>query len=80
MQGKTHVATGIAASLVILHPTTVTGVIGSVVGGAIGGWISDIDCRRGHMSEGSIAGMISVIWSLPPVCMRSRRMTGRYLP
>ena len=58
MQGKTHVATGIAASLVILHPTTVTGVIGSVVGGAIGGWISDIDCRRGHISEGSIAGMI----------------------
>jgi len=43
MLGTTHMATGIAASLAILRPTTVTGVICAVSGGAIGGLISDID-------------------------------------
>ena len=43
MAGSTHVAIGIAASLAILQPKTVPECLCAVVGGTIGGMISDID-------------------------------------
>ena len=43
MTGSTHVAIGIAASLAILQPKTVPECLCAVVGGTIGGMISDID-------------------------------------
>lgn len=46
MLGKTHITLGIASSLIITQPKTVSGVIGAMVGGAIGGWIVDVDCKR----------------------------------
>ena len=46
MLGKTHITLGIASSLIITQPETVSGVIGAMVGGAIGGWIVDIDCKK----------------------------------
>ena len=47
MYGKTHIMVGAAVSLAVLQPNTVTGVISAVVGGALGGWICDIDLARG---------------------------------
>lgn len=52
MLGKTHIATGIAASLVIMHPDTLTGIIAATVGGMLGGWICDLDCRDSEIDEG----------------------------
>ena len=46
MLGKTHITLGIASSLIITQPETVSGVIGTMVGGAIGGWIVDVDCKK----------------------------------
>lgn len=45
MLGKTHITLGIASALIITHPTTVPGVMTSMIGGAIGGWIVDVDCK-----------------------------------
>ncbi len=57
MLGKTHVAVGVAASLAIVHPDTMPGVITAVAGGAVGGWISDIDLSDGE-AEGEAGGFI----------------------
>lgn len=45
MLGKTHITTGIASALMITQPNTVPEVIGTMLGGAIGGWIVDIDIK-----------------------------------
>ena len=45
MLGKTHLAVGTATALALLQPTTVSGCVCAVAGGAIGGWICDIDLR-----------------------------------
>ena len=64
MLGPTHMAAGIAASLVILRPTTVTGVICAVSGGVIGGLISDIDCKNFKPNGGTIPNIILTILSI----------------
>ncbi len=46
MLGKTHITTGIASALIITHPDSVSGVIATMIGGAIGGWIVDIDTKK----------------------------------
>lgn len=46
MLGKTHFVLGMASALVITQPQTIPGVITSMIGGAIGGWIVDIDIKN----------------------------------
>jgi inner membrane protein len=58
MLGKTHVAVGVAASLAILQPDTATGIISAVAGGAIGGWICDIDCKEMEYDDDTVPGFI----------------------
>lgn len=43
MMGKTHLAAGIAASLLITQPQTPHDCIVSLIGGAVGGILADID-------------------------------------
>ena len=43
MLGRTHIAVGIASTLVITQPSTITGMVAAMAGGAIGGWLPDID-------------------------------------
>ncbi len=45
MKGKTHVTVGVATALMVLHPDSVSGCLCAIAGGALGGWISDIDVR-----------------------------------
>ena len=45
MMGKTHIAVGLAASMVLTLPKTKTEFIAAVIGGAIGGVLSDIDVK-----------------------------------
>ncbi len=58
MLGKTHVSVGITTALLATCPSSVSGVIGAVAGGAIGGWICDIDVRESPEEEGGISGFI----------------------
>ena len=62
MLGKTHVAIGVAASLALTTPDTMPEVISAIAGGAIGGWISDIDLNDisfgSEESEGKLGGFI----------------------
>ena len=46
MLRKTHITIGIASALAITHPTTVSGVVTAAIGGSLGGWIVDIDCKN----------------------------------
>lgn len=43
MTGNTHVAVGVASSLIILQPKTVPECLCAITGGIIGGMICDID-------------------------------------
>lgn len=54
MLGNTHIALGIASSLVLTQPKTVPEVIAAVAGGAIGGWIVDIDCKDQKLERETI--------------------------
>ena len=46
MLRKTHIAIGMSSALAITHPTTVSGVATALIGGSLGGWIVDIDCKN----------------------------------
>ena len=57
MLGKTHVAAGVAASVAILHPATTPGIVSAIAGGAIGGWICDIDCQKSDLQKSFLPGL-----------------------
>lgn len=45
MMGKTHVSVGVATALLVTQPVTLEGFSAAVIGGAIGGIISDMEVR-----------------------------------
>lgn len=51
MLGKTHIALGIASALLITHPLTVPGVVTTITGGALGGWIVDVDLKNRDVTK-----------------------------
>ncbi len=53
--GKTHVCAGVAVSLVALQPSSVAGLMCVAAGGALGGWIPDVDVRGAKLARGTIA-------------------------
>ena len=47
MMGKTHLFMGITAAAVLTRPDTVGGCLAALMGGAVGGVLSDIDVKSG---------------------------------
>ena len=60
MLGKTHVSAGMAASLLVLQPVSVAPLACALLGGALGGWISDIDVRGAKLVRGAIVSVCVV--------------------
>ena len=60
MLGKTHVSAGMAASLLVLQPVSVAPLVCALLGGALGGWISDIDVRGAKLVRGAIVSVCVV--------------------
>ena len=60
MLGKTHVSAGMAASLLVLQPVSVAPLACALLGGALGGWISDIDVRGAKLVRGTIVSVCVV--------------------
>ena len=60
MLGKTHVSAGMAASLLVLQPVSVAPLVCALLGGALGGWISDIDVRGAKLVRGTIVSVCAV--------------------
>ena len=58
MRGRTHITAGIAAALLVLHPTTVLGIGSAVAGGTLGGAICDIDCKGSDLNQETIRGAV----------------------
>jgi inner membrane protein len=56
MMSKTHIAVGVAASLAVLQPQTVSACIPVVLGGAVGGLLSDVDVRASVHSRDASQG------------------------
>lgn len=51
MMGKTHLFMGITAAAVLTRPDTVGGCLAALMGGAVGGVLSDIDVKPGKGSR-----------------------------
>ncbi|MCD7956395.1 MAG: metal-dependent hydrolase [Lachnospiraceae bacterium] len=70
MMSKTHITMGIGASLILLHPNTVSGISAAIIGGTFGAIIPDIDCKSTKISRDALYGRLiagaviaaSVIW------------------
>lgn len=60
MLGKTHVSAGMAASLLVLQPVSAAPLACTLLGGALGGWISDIDVRGAKLVRGTIVSVCVV--------------------
>lgn len=60
MLGKTHVSAGMAASLLVLQPVSVAPLACALLGGALGGWISDVDVRGAKLVRGTIVSVCVV--------------------
>lgn len=58
MMSKTHIAAGVAASLLVLQPHTAAACIPVILGGAIGGLVSDVDIRANHHSRDAAQGRV----------------------
>ena len=56
MMSKTHITVGIATSLVVCRPTTLEGIFASVIGGAAGGIVCDIECRSTPQMRDALYG------------------------
>lgn len=60
MLGKTHLSAGMAASLLVLQPVSVAPLVCALLGGALGGWISDVDVRGAKLVRGTIVSVCVV--------------------
>ncbi len=58
MMSKTHITVGIATSLVVCRPTTLEGIFASVIGGAAGGILCDIECRSTPQMRDALYGRL----------------------
>lgn len=54
MLGKTHIFVGVASALVLTAPDNLSGCLCAIVGGAVGGCISDIDVSSNKNSRDSL--------------------------
>ncbi len=61
MLRKTHIACGIASSLLMMQPQSLMQLFTSVIGGAFGGWIVDIDQKSKDTIELNLVIIIVVI-------------------
>ncbi|MDD6449142.1 MAG: hypothetical protein PUF78_05415 [Lachnospiraceae bacterium] len=61
MLGKTHIAVGVTASLAIVQPATPISLLSTIAGGAIGGWICDIDVRSTEKGDTTIPNLILLV-------------------
>lgn len=60
MMGMTHIFIGTASAMAVSSPHTVSGCFAAMIGGAAGGFISDIDMKASHnRSEAVRAGLIA---------------------
>ncbi len=48
MMGRTHLTIGVATTLTLLQPDTLSGCLAAVMGGALGGVLADIDMLDQH--------------------------------
>ena len=67
MMSGTHMLVGVSASLAILQPTTITECICVAAGGAIGGFIPDLDMRSSEGVEEAFTSKLKVLSGLAAV-------------
>ena len=73
MMGNTHVAAGIAVAVITVRPQTLAGCFATVLGGAIGGSICDIDTKASQCGKDTLISRIIVI-ALAAIILLSDRL------
>ena len=62
MNSKTHLACGVAASLVLLRPAAMEGIFLAVIGGSVGGVLPDIDLLSNSRRSEILPSQVSALW------------------
>lgn len=65
MMGKTHICIGVASALAVTMPENIGGCIAAIVGGAVGGSISDIDVSSNKNGIGSLYAKLIATGIIP---------------
>lgn len=65
MLGKTHIFVGVASALVLTAPDNLSGCLSAIVGGAVGGCISDIDVNSNKNSRDSLYAKLIATGLIP---------------
>ena len=58
MMGKTHVAMGMATSMLVFHPTTPELCLVALAGGAVGGVVADVDTVTNDYKHDALIGQL----------------------
>ena len=61
MMGKTHVAMGVASSLLVFQPTTAVGCTLAIAGGALGGAVADCDILDNDYKGDALIGELIAV-------------------
>lgn len=61
MLGKTHITVGTAAALAIAHPVSAPACICAIAGGALGGWVSDVDVRENDNKRDVLESLVVLV-------------------
>lgn len=60
MMGKTHIAAGVASAVAVVQPKNLGECLGTILAGAVGGLICDLDIRAQNSKDARIARIILV--------------------
>lgn len=60
MMGKTHIAAGVTAAIAVSQPHNLGACLGTILAGAVGGLICDLDIRAQNSKDARIARIILV--------------------
>lgn len=75
MMSKTHLSVGVATSLILLQPDTITKCVIAVAGGALGGAIPDIDAVSSESKHDAVIAQVIAV-ALAGVMMLIDRFTS----
>lgn len=67
MLGRTHIAAGVTAAMLVLQPDSALSVGSAIAGGALGGMICDIDCKGSERHRDAVSSVVIALLGIAAV-------------
>ena len=69
MLGRTHIAAGVTAAMLVLQPDSTLAVGSAIAGGALGGMICDIDCKGTERHKDALSSSVIALLCIAAVVL-----------